>query len=160
VCTCAFAALVVVGTRPFGLDDPGSIWGTVGVVLVVVGLAAACFAKGRVLLGVIGLFVPFVALAGAGRLARPGSLWASRRYDDAKQTRSAARFAASRPLERAGGGSPTSSPGRPVSPRPSAATAAAESSAGLRRRAAARAGPVHVAERLHGAGRAGNTRIC
>jgi len=102
VVTCAFAALVVVGTRPFGLDDPGSIWGTAGVVLVVVGLAAACFAKGRVLLGVIGLFVPFVALAGAVRLARPGSPWARRRYDDDKRTRSAARFAASRPLQRAG----------------------------------------------------------
>ena len=28
VCSCAFAALVVVGTRPFGLDDPGSVWAT------------------------------------------------------------------------------------------------------------------------------------
>jgi hypothetical protein len=54
VCTCAFAALVVIGTRPFGLDDPGSIWGTALVVLVFIGLTTACFAKGRVLFGVIG----------------------------------------------------------------------------------------------------------
>jgi hypothetical protein len=102
VCTCAFAALVVIGTRPFGLDDPGSIWGTALVVLVVIGLTTACFAKGRVLFGVIGLFVPFVALAGAVRLARPASPWARARYDDDKRRRSAERFAATRPLERTG----------------------------------------------------------
>jgi hypothetical protein len=71
VCTCAFAALVVIGTRPFGLDDPGSVWGTALVVLVVIGLTTACFAKGRVLFGVIGLFVPFVALAGLSASPAP-----------------------------------------------------------------------------------------
>ena len=35
VCSCAFAALVVIGTRPFGLDDPTSVWGTAGAVTVV-----------------------------------------------------------------------------------------------------------------------------
>src|SRR6201991_2516257 len=58
VCTCAFAALVVIGTRPFGLDDPGSIWGTAIVVVAVVGLSFASFSKGRYLLGVVGLFIP------------------------------------------------------------------------------------------------------
>jgi hypothetical protein len=69
--------------------------------LVVIGLTTACFAKGRVLFGVIGLFVPFVALAGAVRLARPASPCARARYDD-KRRRSAERFAATRPLERTG----------------------------------------------------------
>jgi hypothetical protein len=111
VCTCAFAALVVIGTRPFGLDDPGSIWGTALVVLVVIGLTTACFAKGRVLFGVIGLFVPFVALAGAVRLARPASPWARARYaDDSAGGRRSASLRRARSSEPAAG-SPISLPG-------------------------------------------------
>ncbi len=72
----AFAALVVLGTNPFGLDDPASISGTAAAVTLVLGLAVICFAKGRVLLGVIGLFIPFVALVGALRLGNPSSAWA------------------------------------------------------------------------------------
>jgi hypothetical protein len=101
VCTCAFAALVVIGTRPFGLDDPGSIWGTATVVVAVVGLSFASFSKGRYLLGVVGLFIPLAGIAGAVRLARPGSPWARARYDDAKRARAERRFAATRPLARA-----------------------------------------------------------
>ena len=101
VCSCAFAALVVIGTRPFGLDESTSIAGTAIAVALVLGLAGACFAKGRVLLGVVGLFVPIFALAGAVRLARPGSAWAKRRYHAAKTARAAARFADTRPLARA-----------------------------------------------------------
>jgi hypothetical protein len=100
VCSCAFAALVVLGTRPFGLDDPTSIWGTAGAVTVVLGLALVCFAKGRVVLGVIGLFVPLVAFVGAVRLARPRSPWAGRLYSGAKRERAERRFAPDRPLMR------------------------------------------------------------
>jgi hypothetical protein len=100
ICTFAFAALVVIGTRPFGLDDATSIWGTALAVTVVVGVAVVCFAKGRVLLGVIGLFVPVVGLAGAIRLARPSSPWAGWRYDESRLTRAQERFAPSRPLPR------------------------------------------------------------
>ena len=92
----------MIGTRPFGLDESTSIIGTALVVAVVIGLAVTCFAKGRVLLGVIGLFVPVVAVVGATRLARPGTPWAKWRYDAARQARARARFAASRPLSRAG----------------------------------------------------------
>jgi hypothetical protein len=101
VCTCTFAALVVIGTRPFGLDETSSIAGTAAVVLAVVVLAFACFAKGRVLLGVIGLFVPVVALAGAIRLGRPESPWARRRYDAERRDRAERRFAATRRSARA-----------------------------------------------------------
>jgi hypothetical protein len=38
VCSCAFAALVVVGTRPFGLDEAASISATAAVIIVVLGL--------------------------------------------------------------------------------------------------------------------------
>jgi hypothetical protein len=57
----------------------------VGTVLVVGGVAilsAICFAKGRLLLGVIGLFVPVVGVIGAFRVGRPASPWARWRYRD------------------------------------------------------------------------------
>jgi hypothetical protein len=100
VCSLAFAGLVVIGTRPFGLDEPLSVCGTAAVAAGVVGLSAIAFAKGRVLLGVIGLFVPIAALLAAVRLARPASPWALWRYDLAKLARAEARFDASRPIER------------------------------------------------------------
>ena len=100
VCTCAFALLVVVGTRPFGLDEPTSIVGTTIAVSFVAGLAIVCFAKGRVLLGIVGLFVPVVALAGAVRLGKPSSPWASWRYDGERLDRARRRFASDRPAER------------------------------------------------------------
>lgn len=118
VCTLAFAALVVIGTRPFGLDEATSIWGTAIVVTLDVGLACTCFAKNRVLHGVIGIFVPVVALFAALRLARPTSPWARWRYDTAKRTRAGQRFAATRTTQRLGrrfgdlvAGAPTKGPG-------------------------------------------------
>jgi hypothetical protein len=100
VCSLAFAVLVVLGTQPFGLDEPASVWGTVAAVGVVLAIAAVALMKGRVLLGVIGLFVPVVALAGAVRLARPSSPWACWRYEDARRVRAEQRFAATRPGQR------------------------------------------------------------
>ena len=102
VATVAFGLLVVIGTRPFGLDDPTSITVTAGTVAVIGGLALVCFAKGRVVLGVIGIFVPFVALVAALRLARPSSPWAKSLYKDEKLERARRRFADDRPLVRTG----------------------------------------------------------
>jgi len=96
VCTCAFAGLIVIGTRPFGLDEPSSIFGTAAVVGGILGLAIACFAKGRVFLGIVGIFIPVIALAGAVRLAKPASLWAKWRYDPAKLDKARHRFAVTR----------------------------------------------------------------
>lgn len=42
-------------------------------------LAAVCFLKGKKFMGIVGLFVPLVALVGALRPAQPGSRWARRR---------------------------------------------------------------------------------
>jgi hypothetical protein len=100
VCTCAFALLVVVGTRPFGLDEPASIAGTALAIGAVAALAIVCFAKGRVLLGIVGVFVPVVALVGAVRLGKPNSPWAHWRYDEARLERARRRFAGDRPLAR------------------------------------------------------------
>jgi hypothetical protein len=100
VLAVAFAALVVAGTTPFGLDDPGSVWATAGVTTVVVVLAITCFMKGRLLLGVLGLFVPIFALAGAVRLAQPNSPWARWRYGPKRLARAQARFHEHRALAR------------------------------------------------------------
>jgi hypothetical protein len=100
VCACAFAALVVLGTQPFGLDEPLSIAATAFVVTVVLALSFVAFVKGRVLLGVIGLFVPAVGLVAAVRLARPGSPWARARYSATRRRRAEERFAATRPAQR------------------------------------------------------------
>jgi hypothetical protein len=60
--------------------------------IVGLGLAVICFLKGKRFAGVVGLFIPAVALVGAIRLAKPSSRWA-RRYQDGKLQRSRSRFA-------------------------------------------------------------------
>jgi hypothetical protein len=92
VVAVAFAGLVVVGTTPFGLDDPASVAGTVVAVAVVLGLSVVCFLKGRILLGVVGLFIPLAGAVGAVRLGHPGSPWGRRRYTGSRRARADARF--------------------------------------------------------------------
>ena len=100
VVACAFAALVVLGTQPFGLDDAGSIWGTVIAVAVVLGLVVVCAAKGRAVHAVVAIFVPVIGILGATRLARPSSPWAQRLYGDTKMERARRRFDSDRRLAR------------------------------------------------------------
>jgi hypothetical protein len=123
VVAAAFAALVVLGTKPFGLDDPGSISGTAAAVVLILSLTVVCFAKGRILFGVIGLFVPVVALVGAVRLAHPSSPWARSRYSGPRLERATARFRAGRRATRwqrriadAVAGAPSAPPSAPVTP--------------------------------------------
>ena len=80
VLATVFAVLVVLGTKPFGLDDPGSVLATVLLFLEAVVLSALAFLKGRFLIGVVALFIPFWGLVAAVRLARPSSPWARWRY--------------------------------------------------------------------------------
>ncbi len=102
VVAVAAAGLVVLGTRPFGLDDPGSIWGTAGTVTFVLSFVLLSAAKGRVFLGVIGMFIPITAIVGAIQLARPNSIWARRLYDQRKLDRARKRYAPTSPLSRLG----------------------------------------------------------
>lgn len=72
--------LLLTGANPF---DAQAGQGEVMVALTVAGnLGAALVAilKGRPVLGVVGVFVPLLALFAAVRLARPGSPWARRWY--------------------------------------------------------------------------------
>jgi hypothetical protein len=84
--------LLLVGVNPFGDDAGGGASVTaVGVVANLV-FALVAILKGRPVLGVVGVFVPFLALVAALRLARPTSPWARRRYDDRRMTRARRRF--------------------------------------------------------------------
>jgi hypothetical protein len=72
--------LVVIGVRPFELDDPGSAITVSAAIAASLLAAVVAILKGRIVLGSIGLFLMPVGLLGAMRLARPGSPWARRRY--------------------------------------------------------------------------------
>ena len=72
--------LLLVGANPLG---EGSGEGERAAALTItanLALALIAIFKGRLGLGLIGVFVPLLALVAAVRLARPGSLWARRWY--------------------------------------------------------------------------------
>lgn len=74
--------LVLLHVVPFDQDtsnDAGR-WTLIVVVAVHVALVVVALFKGKIWLGLIGMFVVFVALIGAVRLAKPGSPWARRFY--------------------------------------------------------------------------------
>jgi hypothetical protein len=86
IVTIAAALLFLGGLQPFNVVGQSTLQqfgGWVVTVLAIVNVAAAvvCFIKGKLWTGVLGCFVPVVALVGAVRLARPGSPW-FRRYAD------------------------------------------------------------------------------
>lgn len=85
VLAAVMVCLLVVGT-PFGVAerDAGGGARVVSVVVIALCLLAAVVAatKGKIATAVIGLVVPFVAITGAIRIARPNSPWAKRRYPD------------------------------------------------------------------------------
>jgi hypothetical protein len=70
------AGLVTAGVQPFDLDQTAAAAGTTAAIAVVAALAAVTFMKGRLLLGVVSIFVPVVGLVSAVRLAKPNSPWA------------------------------------------------------------------------------------
>lgn len=96
IAAACFAALIAGGSSPFGLGRAVSDGVTAAVIAAVLTLSAMCFMKGRLVLGVLGLFVPVVALVGAVRLAQPTSPWARRRYSPQRERQARARFAPGR----------------------------------------------------------------
>jgi hypothetical protein len=70
------AGLVVAGVQPFDIDQTGAAAGTTAAIALVAALAAITFIKGRILLGVVSIFIPVVGLVTAVRLAKPSSPWA------------------------------------------------------------------------------------
>jgi lysyl-tRNA synthetase class 2 len=86
VIVVAAASLFVVGVNPFAdLEEPGMSGDLFRVTLAayvaaVIVPVLSCLLKGKIWTGVLGLFVPIVAITGAIRLARLNSPWARRRY--------------------------------------------------------------------------------
>jgi hypothetical protein len=83
VVALVFGGLVVLGAAPWEVADAeGSVLAIAGVVAVHVTYCVVCALKGKVWMTVFGLVAPPVGIAGAIRLAKPGSPWARRFYKD------------------------------------------------------------------------------
>ncbi|MEU0337184.1 hypothetical protein [Streptomyces sp. NPDC006193] len=101
VLTAALVGLLLAGFAPFGVDDLSrdelADRGTV--VSSIAGnflLSLVALVKGKARVAVFGVIVPLVALVGALRLARPGSLWARRFYGRRPRARARAALRAYR----------------------------------------------------------------
>lgn len=89
-----FMGLVLLGSQPFELE-PGPAIGIVVSVVISLVMCTICFAKERLIYGLVGIFFPIFGLIGAVRLGKPGSPWAKWRYgkrNPSKQTHSQERF--------------------------------------------------------------------
>jgi hypothetical protein len=81
-----FCILVITGTLVGGASfvtghvGTAAWWSSISVIAVNLLLCVICLLKGKVVTGVIGIFISVVALAGAIRLAKPGSWWAAHQY--------------------------------------------------------------------------------
>jgi hypothetical protein len=81
-----FCVLVVTGTLIGGASfvtgraGTAAWWSSVSVIAVNLLLCVICLLKGKIVTGVIGVFIGVIALVGAIRLAKPGSWWAAHRY--------------------------------------------------------------------------------
>jgi hypothetical protein len=75
--------LLLAGANPFDADHARGEGLLALTLLVNLCFAVLAILKGRAVLGVVGVFVPVVALVGAARLGRPTSPWARRRYGTA-----------------------------------------------------------------------------
>ncbi len=72
--------LIVVGVRPFDLDAPASAVTVSAVIALSLAVSVVALLKGRIPLGVVGLFILPAGLVGAVRIGHPESPWARHRY--------------------------------------------------------------------------------
>ena len=75
-----FGGLVLLGLAPFDVSDASPSASLAISVAIDVALCAIVILKGKLLLGLTGIFIPLVSLVGALRLANPRSPWARRWY--------------------------------------------------------------------------------
>lgn len=91
----ALGAVLLLQASPVGTaSGSGALAIALYLLTVAFNLAVAviCIIKGKLATGLIGIVVPVVAAIGAIRLAKPSSVWARRRYSDAKLSRAEDRF--------------------------------------------------------------------
>lgn len=80
-----FMILLLTGLAPGALAEFGdyitmSRWAAFALVASSAVFVVACYLKGKLFMGTVGIFVPPIALIGAVRLAKPDSPWAHLRY--------------------------------------------------------------------------------
>ena len=105
VVAASLMLLVVLGVSPVTFDSSTTeqVISSIFVILVVILVVAISLAKGRILHGILGIFISPLALYAACRLGKPDSIWAKRRYGarrPQKQARSEERFRPERRTER------------------------------------------------------------
>jgi hypothetical protein len=90
------AALLLVGTSPFGIGGRGGEARAVAFAMIAFNVVTAVttFLKGKLAVGMAAVFLPVVGVVGAVRLAKPRSLWAKWFYGDRPQKlmRASARY--------------------------------------------------------------------
>jgi hypothetical protein len=79
VIAALLGGLLLMGFLPFSTDDGAAP--IVLTMLIVLAVSAVAILKGKIVMGVAGVLFPIVGLIGAIRLAKPGSIWAKRRYE-------------------------------------------------------------------------------
>lgn len=80
----AVAGILMHTASPFGLQEseyPGPRTAVFALLALNYVFALVCFTKGKSVVGAVGLLVPFVAVVGAARLAKPGSPWSRWFYE-------------------------------------------------------------------------------
>ena len=72
----------LIGGASFVTGRVGTVawWSSIPVIAVNLLLCVICLLKGKIVTGVIGIFIGVVGLVGAIRLAKPESWWAAHRY--------------------------------------------------------------------------------
>ena len=92
VLVTAFMALVVLGDKPFGLEGGEGPFIVAVIIAQALILSIISFLKGRIALGALSVFIPFLGLWGTCRLGKPDSPWGRRRYSGKKLERARKRF--------------------------------------------------------------------
>jgi hypothetical protein len=89
-----FGLVLLTGTSPIGVSTDTNTfgaWAVAAAVLLHIGLTVVCLLKGKVVLGLAGLPIPFFSYVGAFRLAKPQSFWSRRFYGEKRLARAAQR---------------------------------------------------------------------
>ena len=89
------SGFMLLGAYPITIGPTGSVGDIIAVIItqaLMLLWVGICLLKGKLMWGVFGFYIPFVAIIGASRLAKPDSWWARKRYDDEKRARSSKRY--------------------------------------------------------------------
>jgi len=105
VITATLMLLVMLGVSPATIESgsAGAVISSLISIALLFLCVGICFAKGRVLHGILGIFISPLAIYAALRLGKPDSTWARRRYGERrpkKQAKAVERFRPDRRTER------------------------------------------------------------